>query len=224
MTRTGIQGPEQIRMDVTFRLMEDSRIDESSIHVDALGGNIILTGRVPSQSARIQAENDAYAVSGVQYVDNRLTVTLPSSIRDQADADIASAAIDRLHLSPNIDSARIDVSVDEGLVRLEGFVDSSWAKTKAGELASGVPGVTGVRNLLTVKPAEVLSDEAIEQDIMGALEKSASMDTSAMTVRVENGVATLMGTIFDVRDYGTAEEIARHTAGVVDVINGLVMA
>jgi osmotically-inducible protein OsmY len=81
-----------------------------------------------------------------------------------------------------------------------------------------------VRNLLTVKPAEILSDEAIEQDIMGALEKSASMNTSAMTVRVEKGVATLMGTIFDVRDYGDAEEIARHTAGVVDVINGLVMA
>ncbi|HON38696.1 MAG: BON domain-containing protein [Desulfomonilia bacterium] len=224
MTRTVIRGPEQIRIDVIFRLMEDSRIDESSIHVDALGGNIILTGRVPSDSARVQAENDAYAVSGVRYVDNRLTITLPSSIRDQTDADIASAVIGGLHLSPNIDSAQINVSVNEGLVRLEGYVESSWAKAKAGELASEVPGVSGVHNLLTVKPAEILTDETIERDIINALQKGTSIDTSAMTVRVENGVASLRGTIFDVRDYDTAEELVRHTAGVLDVINELVIA
>src|SRR5436309_10775810 len=46
-----------------------------------------------------------------------------------------------------------DVKVEtfKGRVQLSGFVDNATQKTRAGEVAAGIPGVTDVRNNLSVK-------------------------------------------------------------------------
>jgi osmotically-inducible protein OsmY len=46
---------------------------------------------------------------------------------------------------------QIDVGTYKGVVQLSGFVNSPAAKTRAGQVASGVSGVTQVRNDLVVK-------------------------------------------------------------------------
>ena len=52
---------------------------------------------------------------------------------------------------PTLKSAEINVETFKGVVQLSGFVDSAQAVKRAGEVASRVGGVPGVRNDLIVK-------------------------------------------------------------------------
>jgi osmotically-inducible protein OsmY len=59
-------------------------------------------------------------------------------------------------LNQNPDYKFGDISVDtmNGTVQLSGFVNTEDQKTKAVEIAKGVPGVTNVEDKMTVKPAQ----------------------------------------------------------------------
>ena len=46
---------------------------------------------------------------------------------------------------------QINVETFKGVVQLSGFVDSAQSKSRAGEVATGVKGVTSVKNDLLVK-------------------------------------------------------------------------
>ena len=52
---------------------------------------------------------------------------------------------------PGLKSLQIGVETYKDVVQLSGFVNSSQAKTRAGEVAAGVAGVKSVRNDLVVK-------------------------------------------------------------------------
>ena len=52
---------------------------------------------------------------------------------------------------PSLKSLQISVKSYKGVVQLSGFVDSAQAVKRAGEVASRVGGVSGVRNDLIVK-------------------------------------------------------------------------
>jgi osmotically-inducible protein OsmY len=52
---------------------------------------------------------------------------------------------------PELKSFQIGVETYKGVVQLSGFVDSARAAHRAGEIASGIKGVTHVKNDLVVK-------------------------------------------------------------------------
>jgi osmotically-inducible protein OsmY len=56
-----------------------------------------------------------------------------------------------LEKAPDLKNNRIDVKVDDGVVVLEGIVDSTGEKTEAQRLAH-VDGVLGVNNRIVVRP------------------------------------------------------------------------
>ncbi len=68
----------------------------------------------------------------------------------RTDDQIRDDINDRLWMDGQLDASDIDVSVDNGVVTLDGFVDSRWAKRRADDLAWMVPGVYDVLNNLKV--------------------------------------------------------------------------
>lgn len=222
MARTENRRTEEIRADVSSQLFWDNRIDESNINVDVSEGKIILTGTVPTYSDRRQAEEDAYSISGVRYVDNRLKVS-PTIFPVPNDEEVASNIRNMLGWNPTIDSSRIQVSVTEGVVLLSGAVDSYWQKSRVGYLCSNVGGVTDVKNLLRVEPAGGVPDEDIRKDIEDTLSRNTLIDTRGIDVQVEEGIVTLRGPVDDYLTYRTAEEIANYTSGVIDVHNEMII-
>ncbi len=68
----------------------------------------------------------------------------------RSDERIREDLNDRLWINGQLDASGIDVAVDDGLVTLNGTVDSRWAKRTADDIAWSVPGVEDVINNLKI--------------------------------------------------------------------------
>ena len=75
---------ERIREDVCERLSEDDLVDASDIEVRVSDRKVTLTGSVENRRMKHVAEDIAEAVSGVDDVDNQVTVRKPF-LKDMAD-------------------------------------------------------------------------------------------------------------------------------------------
>ncbi len=224
MTHSGERRPEEIKKDVYSQLVWDTRVNESDIDVEVSDGKVVLSGLVPTYPDLLEAEDDAYAVSGVRYVDNRLKVSYPPFSPTPGDAEIAAKVRSLLEWNPNIDATKIDISVDCGQVSLKGAVESIWQKYNAERTIENVRGVMGVRNRLKVDPPRAVTDEDIRTDILSSLVRNSFPDVNLVNVHVKDFVVTLSGTVHDYSTCRLAEDIARYTNGVVEVNNNLVIA
>jgi osmotically-inducible protein OsmY len=213
--------PDDIRDDVSSQLFWDSSLDSSDIDVDVDAGTVILTGSVPSYADRWEAEDDAYAIPGVTFVDNRLKVE-PDISPLPSDEDLKQRVENVLDWNPLIDASGITVSVNSGVVTLSGTVDSFWQKDRAWDLVSNVSGVVDVADALRVLPPEEIEDEEIRDDILSALDRSY-VDAGGVGVSVDDCIVTLEGQVYSYNDYRTVEQIANFTGGVCDVKNNLVI-
>lgn len=63
------------------------------------------------------------------------------------------------------------------------------------------------------------SDDRIEEDVNEALTHDSQLDASEIEVKVQNGVVTLSGTVYERRFKRMAEDIAEQCSGVQDVRN-----
>jgi osmotically-inducible protein OsmY len=82
-------------------------------------------------------------------------------------------------------------------------------------------GVTGVTNLITVKPKVKASE--IEQRIREAIERAASLDARQIWVSTTNGTVHLHGHVHSLYEKKVAENAAKAAPGVVEVDNEIVV-
>jgi osmotically-inducible protein OsmY len=221
MAQTTLRTPEQLRGRILEQLLWDSRLDASGIRVEMDGDTVRLTGTVATFADSRAAEDDARAIAGVGAVVNALVVRYPEGVTLPSDADIESNIRSIFFWSSSIPSSRVRPSVIDGVVTLEGSVDTYWQKLKAEELAADVIGVIGVDNRLAVVPTESYHDEAIAGSIIAALDRNINIDTRSINVEVENGTVTLSGTVSDWTSLREAEKTALYMSGVKAVTNNL---
>ena len=112
---------EQIQRDVLSELKWEASLQPNEIGVAVKDGVVTLTGWVDNYMKRWAAEEAAHRVRGVRAVANEIEVRLPgSSVRTDADlAAEVSRALERNILVPH---EKIDVTVSDGWVRLDGEV------------------------------------------------------------------------------------------------------
>ncbi|MFW6285772.1 MAG: BON domain-containing protein [Nanoarchaeota archaeon] len=218
-----IRTDEDIKKDIIDSLYWDSRIDVSNINVEVNEKKVILTGNVPTYLAKNAATDNAILVEGVISVVNNLIVTIPSSLEIPDDNEIKRRVNDLLLFNPDIDSTDIIVSSEDGIVTLSGNVDAFWKKTRAEELAYNIFGVWDVINELTIVPSNDIDDKIIADDIMASLKRKSTVDEEFIDVEVDNGNVTLTGEVLDWIAYKDAENAAKFTLGVIDVINDIVI-
>ena len=89
----------------------------------------------------------ACALAGCTSSD-RTTETTGSYIDDATITTKVKAAI---LAEPGLKTLQIGVETFKDVVQLSGFVDTAQSKTRAEELAAGVPGVISVKNNLVIK-------------------------------------------------------------------------
>jgi osmotically-inducible protein OsmY len=79
------------------------------------------------------------------------TATRQSTGEFVDDAAITTKVKAELVRDETVKAREINVDTFKGVVQLSGFVDTAAQKTRAGEIARSVNGVTEVKNSLTVK-------------------------------------------------------------------------
>ncbi|MHB8841197.1 MAG: BON domain-containing protein [Candidatus Aquicultor sp.] len=129
-----------------------------------------------------------------------------------------------LSTDTRIDQSMIQISSEQpGVIVLDGQVDTYNEKVLAEEIVGRVRGVKDVVNNISVTPPIAKSDEEIAEDVRGNLKRDSWVDWSRISIEVIDGVVFLRGTMISRVEKMEAENDARWVAGVVDVVNHLVV-
>ena len=212
-----VKTDEQIKQDVTNQLTWDSRVDASDVTVAVEDGEVTISGTVPSYSAFSAARDITSSVRGVTEVTNLLTVKFPTTFVKPTDEDIKNNVMSLLKWNFDVDASDLEVMVENGLVTLEGTVDSYWEKVSAESDAERASGVIDVVSKLAVVPTEKVSDELLAERIMDRIEQNTVADVDQINVEVEDGEVTLSGTVPSWYVWSSVYDAAQYTAGVMDI-------
>jgi osmotically-inducible protein OsmY len=131
---------------------------------------------------------------------------------------------DELQFQPSVDATHIGVSVDRGIVHLNGRVPSFAQKSAIEAAVKRVKGVRGyVEDLLVQPHGDVHSDDAIAVQAANALDWDALLPKGVIKVKVEGGYVTLTGDVEWAYQRITADGDVRRLQGVRGVINQIMI-
>jgi osmotically-inducible protein OsmY len=198
--------------------------DLRRLTVTSSGGEVTLTGRLPTLYLKQEAVERAMDVDGVKSV--VADIELPRLDSDQNLAFYIGQAVDGYQYQTVFDY--IDAVILKGVVTLKGSVTGERAN-KADEIAERVARVRGVqeiRNEITTQPPS-LGDDRIRAALYDRVASSIhfedliTLKNPPFRMVVENGVVTLYGFVQGEVEYRQLEQLARFTSGVLRVVNNL---
>jgi osmotically-inducible protein OsmY len=207
-----------IQRAIESALLTNPRVKSFNVITTVDDGVATLTGTVDNLQAKWAAESEARDTLGVWRVKNYLRVR-PAVAR--SDTEIANDVREALRRNPYVDRYDVAVSVYNGKAYLTGDVDSWYMKNRAEEVAATVLGVIDVQNNLDVDyEYTAKTDREIKDDVDSELWWSPFVDSDDITVEVNSGVVTLIGTVEDWDELQAAKENARE-GGATEVLSKL---
>jgi osmotically-inducible protein OsmY len=131
--------------------------------------------------------------------------------------------IDELEFDPRVNAAHIGVSVREGVVAMNGHVESYVEKYAAERAARRVKGVKAVAEEIEVRlPSDKKTgDDEIAARAVRMLAWDVAVPLGGIQVKVEHGVVTLSGEVDWAYQRVEAEYDVRKLGGVKAVINAI---
>jgi hyperosmotically inducible periplasmic protein len=230
-----------ITVKIQAQYFADPAVKGRNIDVTSNNGAVMLMGRVESEQARQRAVEIAKQTDGVSRVDDHLVVGAESQAPQSASSEvsrvgnrIASGWITtkiqaQYFADPTVKGHDIDVDSVNGVVTLNGVVDSEMAHERAVALAKQTEGVKDVEDHLMVQAATAerrpigggvitaLTDTEITARIQSKYFVDDDVKARDVDVDTSNGVVTLSGTVDSERAHREAVRLARRTPGVADV-------
>lgn len=229
---------EEVVGAVLATLEREPRVNvhEYPIQIDFDNGVITLAGEVSGVAAKKLVLELAAAPRPVTGVVDRLRVAPAERMEDGAIRDhVCNAllsensfdaysirAVVKQEIEPvrSVDSRYLlDVEVTEGMVILNGAVESISHKRMAGVLAWWVPGSRDVVNGLEVSPVMEDNDEEVADILRLVLEKDPMVNSSQLRLSCRNLVVTLEGMVASESAKAAAEADAWFLFGVNGVVN-----
>jgi osmotically-inducible protein OsmY len=218
---------QEIQEAVTNAFGYSPRLRNVNAEVEADNGVVVLTGTADTIRTKRLAEEVATNIRGVRRVENELEVR---SSTQTADTDLADKVRTRINDHPELSQLDVAVTVLNGEAYLSGTVATESQQRDAAEAAASIAGITKVLNSLNV-PAQRAPkpDFQLRQDIESAFYWSPYIDADGIDIVVNDGVATLTGTVDRWVSRMAAENAARQMgARVIDnriaVLDGFVDA
>lgn len=140
------------------------------------------------------------------------------------DAALTAKAKAALLADAKAPAMNVNVESRDGVVQLNGYVESEAARTAAEEAVRDVKGVQKVENNLTVRTAErtaeaTVDDAAVATRVKAALASDAQVPANDVVVEVRDGNVQLGGFVKTDAARQRAAELARGVEGVRQVDN-----
>jgi osmotically-inducible protein OsmY len=206
-----------IQQDVLRELSWDPRVEETEIGVEVDAAVVTLTGAVSSWAKRVAAQEAAHRVTGVLDVANDIKVKLPGDLV-RTDTEIAQAVRRALEWDALVPHERIQSTVSNGWVTLQGTVDTWTQREDAERAVQNLVGVRGVSATMTVLFAKPVLPERVREAIEQALERRAEREAKRIRVEVTpTGTVTLAGAVRSWAEKRATLAAARFAPGVQSV-------
>lgn len=193
-------------------LLLDHIAPEGAISIETTDGIVELTGTVDHLLAKQRAAQIAELVKGVRTVSNRVEVKAV----DIDDSELKTHVVEALLFDPAAESYELDVSVKDGVVTLDGQVDSWAEKQLAARVAASVRGVEAVENRVDVEYDAERPDRELLAEIEKRLRWDVLVDHEGIEVAVDDGEVQLSGQVGSAAERRRAEFDA-WTSGITGV-------
>lgn len=233
---------KNIQAAIESALKRAAGVPADEVRVSVEDGIVFLRGTVGNLATVDRTGRIARQISGVFQVHNELRV-LPT---DRTSREIKEAAEAALARDPYVSGFGIAVEMRDNHAVLFGSVDSEFEKQRAEEVVSRTAGIQGISNRLDVAEEggmpvydpyvdergspfhgdviprydEPLTDSEIQSNIESQLWWSPFIDTEDIQITVEDGVATLAGTVDSLTEAAAAVENS-YEGGAARVVNDL---
>jgi osmotically-inducible protein OsmY len=209
---------KSVREDVIRELDWEPAVRSTEVGVSVKDGIVTLNGVVDSYAAKRAAERAAARVHGVRALSSQLEVK-PTGTAERTDADIAWAAANALAWNALVPQDRVTVSVTRGWIVLEGAVERRFQKLAAEDAVADLAGVTGVTNLVAVRPA--IPVQELKAEIETALDRCADLNAQRIVVEVDGDCVRLWGCVGSLAQREAAEKAAWSAPGLRELSNHL---
>lgn len=185
---------KDIRQSVEAELVFDPLVDSTDITVHNLGGEIRLTGTVPSYLQYLEAATAAQRMAGVTKVHNNLEVVLPTA-HERDDTTLAETSNTVLRITIAV-PAGVEATAVDGNVTLNGVVRYGSERQAAERTVAGLAGVRGIKNKIEISddadPVDVtlLVSDALDRNALILDDSEVDVTTNANTVILTGHVRT----------------------------------
>ena len=209
---------KDVRAAVESELGFDPLVDSAGITVVSIGGNVNLTGTVPSYPQYLEAAAAARRVAGVSTLDNNLEVVLPESdYRD--DVKLTTAANNALAADVTVPDS-VEAIAEDGNVTLTGTVSYGTERDAAAAAVAVLAGVRNVWNEIVI--SYDIDPVGVDLHVQEALDRSALVpDGSDVQADTKGGVITLTGHVRTWAERDAVVAAALMARGVIDVHDDL---
>jgi osmotically-inducible protein OsmY len=124
--------------------METNLGEYAHVNVTSFNRNVLLTGEVPDDAAKVKAESLLKEISNIRNVTNEIVVSPKSGIGSRSNDSFITSKVKGQFLTENKFPANyVKVVTENGVVYLMGLVTTAEADA-AVEIARNTEGVTGV--------------------------------------------------------------------------------
>jgi osmotically-inducible protein OsmY len=211
------QADTMIRLAIENELLGSEAVAGHRIDVTVEDGIVTLSGLVDHLLEKQIAAGLAQRVRGVVSVVDQMEFRGER----RADADLQRDVHAALAADPDTHQVVVAVEVKDGVVTLTGDVSSYGLKLLAERVASAVKGVTQVVNNLGAASNEILSDEALQQELGELYRYSVQLDTAKIEVQVAGGRVVLEGEVASSFQRSIAQQLAFQTGAKTVDARGL---
>lgn len=210
----------ELKSDVSDELAWDPAIDATHVGVAVDRGVVTLTGHVETFAEKHAIERAVQRVKGVRLVAMELDVKLAPGHR-RSDTEIAQAVESALKWNAVVGPTPLLVKVEKGWVTLGGQVSWNYQRGAAEKAVRSLLGVTGVSNLIEIKPDTTVTQVASQ--IGKALARQAEREARHVKVDVNGSEVTLQGQVHSWAAAAAAAGAAWSAPGVTRVVNELIV-
>ncbi len=140
-----------------------------------------------------------------------------------SDANIKRLVVEELYWDSRVDVAKIKVEVADGTVILTGHVPTLTDRYSAEADARMIRDVVTVENRLEVERPSIVPDPELTSNVHTLLTWAPDVDNSDIEVSAVSGTITLKGSVPRYWDKLQAHLLARSVAGVVGIIDELIV-
>jgi osmotically-inducible protein OsmY len=145
----------------------------------------------------------------------------PESVIEVDDESLRREIFDTISEDTRVDEKEVTLRVRDGVVYLDGAVDSAAERRAIYEDIEMCAGVRSVVDNLTLTNFIACDDETLSQSVKLELLRDPTLDARNIEVHADNGRIRLEGRVATYSEKRTAESTAWWAPGVIDVTSRL---